>query len=108
MELIPKAAVDPASAKALLGLALCHIARCDGGWRDAQEVNGRRAGEDIPCKLRRALWIGDLLYRAWLPAKGEDGKTIGAVGASGDTGDNDEICIIAGIEAAGLIADAGA
>ena len=76
VELIPKAAVDPASAKALLGLALCHIARCDGGWRDAQEVNGRRAGEDIPCKLRRALWIGDLLYRAWLPAKGEDGKTI--------------------------------
>ncbi len=35
------------------------------------------------------------------------GKIIGAVGASGDTGDNDEICIIAGIEAAGLIADAG-
>lgn len=40
--------------------------------------------------------------------RGEDGKIIGAVGASGDTGDNDEICIIAGIEAAGLIADAGA
>ena len=36
-----------------------------------------------------------------------EGKIIGAVGASGDTGDNDEICIIAGIEAAGLIADAG-
>jgi uncharacterized protein GlcG (DUF336 family) len=36
-----------------------------------------------------------------------EGKIIGAVGASGDTGDNDEICIIAGIEAAGLTADAG-
>ena len=35
------------------------------------------------------------------------GQVIGAVGISGDTGDNDEICAIAGIEAAGLKADAG-
>lgn len=33
---------------------------------------------------------------------------IGAVGISGDTSDNDEICCIAGIEAAGLTADPGA
>ncbi|MFN3350370.1 GlcG/HbpS family heme-binding protein [Pseudorhodoplanes sp.] len=32
---------------------------------------------------------------------------IGAVGISGDTSDNDEICAIAGIEAAGLKADPG-
>jgi uncharacterized protein GlcG (DUF336 family) len=32
---------------------------------------------------------------------------IGAVGISGDTGDNDEIIAVAGIEAAGLIADPG-
>jgi uncharacterized protein GlcG (DUF336 family) len=30
------------------------------------------------------------------------GQAIGAVGVSGDTSDNDEICAIAGIEAAGL------
>ena len=35
------------------------------------------------------------------------GKIIGAVGISGDTGDNDEIIGIAGIEAAGLKADPG-
>jgi uncharacterized protein GlcG (DUF336 family) len=35
------------------------------------------------------------------------GDVIGAVGLSGDTGDNDEICGIAGIEAAGLKADPG-
>lgn len=35
------------------------------------------------------------------------GAIIGAVGISGDTGDNDEIIGIAGIEAAGLKADAG-
>ncbi|HZO45401.1 MAG TPA: heme-binding protein [Xanthobacteraceae bacterium] len=36
-----------------------------------------------------------------------DGDIIGAVGISGDTGDNDETCAIAGVEAAGLKADAG-
>jgi uncharacterized protein GlcG (DUF336 family) len=36
-----------------------------------------------------------------------DGPIIGAVGISGDTGDNDELCAVAGIEAAGLYADTG-
>jgi uncharacterized protein GlcG (DUF336 family) len=35
------------------------------------------------------------------------GGVIGAVGISGDTGDNDEIIAVAGIEAAGLRADPG-
>ena len=34
-------------------------------------------------------------------------EVVGAVGISGDTSDNDEICGIAGIEAAGLKADPG-
>lgn len=34
-----------------------------------------------------------------------DGEIIGAVGISGDTSDNDELCAVAGIEAAGLTAD---
>ena len=33
---------------------------------------------------------------------------IGAVGISGDTSDNDELCAVAGIEAAGLTAQTGA
>ena len=37
-----------------------------------------------------------------------DGALLGAVGISGDTSDNDEICAVAGIEAAGLIAETGA
>lgn len=36
-----------------------------------------------------------------------DGRILGAVGVTGDTGDNDEVCAIAGIEAAGLVADPG-
>jgi uncharacterized protein GlcG (DUF336 family) len=35
------------------------------------------------------------------------GDIIGAVGISGDTSDNDEICAVASIEAAGLKADPG-
>ncbi len=35
------------------------------------------------------------------------GTLLGAVGVSGDTSDNDEACVLAGIAAAGLVADAG-
>lgn len=35
------------------------------------------------------------------------GHLIGAIGISGDTGDNDEICALAGIAAAGLTGDTG-
>ena len=36
-----------------------------------------------------------------------DDEVIGAIGVSGDTSDNDAICGVAGIEAAGLTADDG-
>ncbi len=35
------------------------------------------------------------------------GTLLGAVGVSGDTSDNDEVCALAGIAAAGLVADTG-
>ncbi len=37
----------------------------------------------------------------------DGGVLTGAVGISGDTSDNDEACAVAGIEAAGLKANAG-
>jgi uncharacterized protein GlcG (DUF336 family) len=39
--------------------------------------------------------------------KDSTGAIIGAVGVTGDTSDNDEICAVAGIEAAGLGAETG-
>lgn len=36
------------------------------------------------------------------------GNLVGAVGVTGDTSDNDELCAVAGIEAAGFVADTGA
>lgn len=35
------------------------------------------------------------------------GTLLGAVGVTGDTSDNDELCALAGIAAAGLVADTG-
>lgn len=40
--------------------------------------------------------------------KDAQGEIIGSVGISGDDSDNDEICAVAGIVAAGLIPDTGA
>jgi len=40
--------------------------------------------------------------------KDADGTVLGAVGISGDTSDKDEVCAVAGIEAAGLKAVTGA
>ena len=40
--------------------------------------------------------------------KDKDGTIIGAAGGSGGTGEEDEACCVAGIEAAGLTADASA
>jgi uncharacterized protein GlcG (DUF336 family) len=39
--------------------------------------------------------------------RNREGQVIGSIGISGDTSDNDEICAVCGIEAAGLIADTG-
>ena len=40
--------------------------------------------------------------------KDKDGTIIGSAGASGGTGEEDEACCVAAIEAAGLVADASA
>jgi uncharacterized protein GlcG (DUF336 family) len=56
--------------------------------------------------------VNALAQGALVPVPGgvliQDGNTLlGAVGVSGDTSDNDEACAVAGIEAAGLKANAG-
>lgn len=54
--------------------------------------------------------LGPIAPHGVVPAAGgvivvdADGVTIGAVGITGDLSDNDEACALAGIEAAGLVA----
>lgn len=52
--------------------------------------------------------LGAIAPGGLIPAAGgvlvvdDEGRTIGAVGATGDTSDNDELCVLAGLKAAGL------
>ena len=39
--------------------------------------------------------------------RNQDGRIVGSVGITGDTGANDELCAVHGIEAAGLVPDTG-
>lgn len=57
-------------------------------------LNGASGGAIIPVP-------GGVLIR------NANGETLGAVGITGDTSDNDEACAVAGIEAAGFQADCG-
>ena len=58
--------------------------------------------------------VGSIFPKGLVPVPGgvlirdASGLLLGAVGVSGDTSDNDEVCAIAGIAAAGLVADTGA
>ena len=58
--------------------------------------------------------LTEILPKGFVPVAGgvlirdAAGNLAGAVGVSGDTSDNDELCAVAGIEAAGLVADTGA
>lgn len=56
-----------------------------------------------------ALAGGDLVpVGGGVLIRDDQGRIIGAVGITGDTSDNDEICAVAGIEAVGFKPDTGA
>ena len=69
--------------------------------RRAQNMPGFFAG------LVHVLPNGLLPVPGGVLIRSDDGRLIGAVGVSGDTSDNDEICAVASILAAGLVADTG-
>lgn len=61
-------------ARALLGLVLCHVAPHDPSWQEERVVKGRKNREEVEVKVRAALWLADLRFRAWVPVPGEDDK----------------------------------
>jgi uncharacterized protein GlcG (DUF336 family) len=71
-------------------------------------VPSRRIGEMAVERPHFIAGIGHLAPHGLIPVAGGvnvvdgQGHIIGAVGVSGDTSDNDEICALAGITAAGL------
>jgi uncharacterized protein GlcG (DUF336 family) len=73
-------------------------------------VSSRRIGEMAAERPPFLAAASGLVPHGLIPAaggvivKGADGFPIGAVGVTGDTSDNDELCTLAGIAAAGLTA----
>lgn len=71
-------------------------------------VSSRRIGEMAAERPSFIASLGPISPHGVVPAAGgviivdEAGRPIGAVGVSGDTSDNDEVCALAGLAAAGL------
>lgn len=71
-------------------------------------VSSRRLGEMAVERPAFVASLAALFPNGAVPAAGAvlvagaDGAAIGAVGVSGDTSDNDEVCALAGLDAAGL------
>jgi uncharacterized protein GlcG (DUF336 family) len=78
----------------------------------AEIAHGKAYGALAMGMGSRALFQRALAQGRLVPVPGgvliQDGSTLlGAIGVSGDTSDNDEICAMAGIETAGLKANPG-
>lgn len=75
-------------------------------------VSSRKIGEMAAERPIFVASLSPIFPHGAIPAAGgvivlgADGAVAGAVGISGDTSDNDEICALAGIAAAGLTAQA--
>lgn len=92
----PEIAIGKANGTLALGIGSRAIMnRADSQAYFIQSVNALAGGSLVPVP-------GGVLVRETV-----GGAILGAVGITGDTSDNDEAAAIAGIEAAGLVADAG-
>ena len=84
------------------------IAIAKAGGALALGVSSRRIGEMAVDRPTFVAALGSISPQGVLPAAGgvilidAEGAPIGAVGITGDTSDNDEICALAGAAAAGL------
>lgn len=84
------------------------IACGKAGGALALGISSRKVAEMAQERPTFIASLGPLSPHGVIPAAGgilivdEAGDTIGAVGVTGDTSDNDEICALSGIAAAGL------
>lgn len=87
------------------------IAKGKASGAIALGVSSRRLGEMAVERPHFMTALGQLAPSGLIPVAGgvivfnAAGQAIGAVGVSGDTSDNDEICALAGISAAGLMTE---
>ncbi|NPC72381.1 hypothetical protein HPP05_21735 [Corallococcus exiguus] len=65
---------EPEHVQALLGLILTDIVVRDKRWRTFVTVPARGGGRELSVELRPAIWVADLLSRAWIPVTDKEGK----------------------------------
>lgn len=84
------------------------IARGKAAGALAIGISSRKIGEMAGERPSFVASLAAIAPNGLIPAAGgvivtdDAGQIVGAVGVTGDTSDNDEICALAGIEAAGL------
>ena len=90
-------------------IAMGKAAGCLGMGFGGRELAKRAAAMPMFFNgLQAAFPSGMLPVPGGVLVRDGDGNLLGAVGVTGDTSDNDEICALAGIAATGLAADTGA
>jgi len=88
------------------------IACAKAGGALSLGISSRKIGEMAAERPSFVASLGPISPLGIVPAAGgiivvdKEGQAIGAVGITGDTSDNDELCAAAGIAAAGLAAQA--
>lgn len=108
-----RAAVVAAAGEDGTSLKRFEIARGKANGALAFGVGSRRLGEMAAERAHFFAGVAHIVGDGLVPGAGgvlvkdTSGAVIGAVGISGDTSDNDEAAAVAGIVAAGFVADGG-
>jgi uncharacterized protein GlcG (DUF336 family) len=90
-------------------IAVAKAAGCLGMGFGGRELARRAAAAPAFFSGLQAIFPkGILPVPGGVLIRGAHGELLGAAGVSGDTSDNDEICVLAAATAAGLSADTGA
>jgi uncharacterized protein GlcG (DUF336 family) len=90
-------------------IAIAKAAGCLGmGFGGREIVRRAQAAPAFFAALASIFPHGIVPVPGGVLIRDQDGSLLGAIGISGETSDNDEICAVAGIRAAGLVAETGA
>lgn len=90
-------------------IAIAKAAGCLGMGFGGREIARRaQSAPTFYAALNTLFPNGILPVAGGVLIRNASGELLGAVGVTGDTSDNDEACALAGITAAGLVAETGA
>jgi uncharacterized protein GlcG (DUF336 family) len=100
---------DERASTGRVEIATAKASACIGMGFGGRE-NGRRADRNpgFYAALQHLFPRGMIAGAGGVLIRDQAGAILGAVGVTGDTGDNDERAAVAGINAAGLVPDTGA